>query len=114
MSHYRPILVLPVVAAGAIASNRFVTAARQQTGADGNALGVSLNAAASGEPLPIVSLGTAPVEAGAAVTAGATVKSDSSGRAIAWATSGARLGVALTAATAAGQLIEVSLIPNAA
>jgi hypothetical protein len=114
MSQYRPILVLPVAAAAAIAANRFVTAARQQAGADANALGVSLSAAATGEMLPIVNLGTAVVEAGAAVTAGATVKADAQGRAIAWATSGARLGVALTAATAAGQLIEVSLIPNAA
>lgn len=51
---------------------------------------------------------------GAAVTAGATLKSDASGRAITWATSGAKVGIALEAATASGQMIEVLLIPNVA
>ena len=49
-----------------------------------------------------------------AIAAGATVKSDASGRAITWVTSGARLGVALEPASAAGQFIEVLLIQNAA
>ena len=51
---------------------------------------------------------------GAAVAAGATVKSDASGRAITWASSGAKVGLALEAATAAGQMIEVLLVPNVA
>lgn len=108
------ILCLPITATGTISAHRFVTAAGAQTGADGNALGVSQSAATSGQRLNIVNLGTAVVETGAAISLGATVKADSSGRAITWATSGARLGVALEAATAAGQFIEVSLIPNAA
>jgi hypothetical protein len=53
------------------------------------------------------------VEAGAAIAAGATVKSDATGRAITWAVSGAKVAVAMEAATAAGQFIEVRLIDNA-
>lgn len=111
----RPVLTLTVTAAGAIGAHRFVTAAGAQAGADANAIGVARTAAAAaGDRIPVDVLGTASVEAGAAITAGATVKADAQGRAIAWATSGARLGVALEAATAAGQLIEVLLVPNAA
>ena len=51
---------------------------------------------------------------GAAVAAGATLKSDASGRGITWVTSGARVAIALQAATAAGQFIEALMIPNAA
>lgn len=111
----RPVLTLTVTAAGAIGANRFVTAAGAQAGADANAIGVARTAAAvAGDRIPVDVLGTASVEAGAAITAGATVKADAQGRAIPWATAGARLGVALEAATAAGQLIEVLLVPNAA
>lgn len=109
------ILSLTVAAAGAIAANRFVTPAGAQAGADANTLGAARFAAgAAGEKITVDALGTAIVEAGAAVAAGATVKSDASGRAITWATSGAKVGLALDAATAAGQMIEVLLIPNVA
>ena len=54
------------------------------------------------------------VEVGAAVDKDATLKSDANGKAIAWATSGAKVAIALEAATAADQFIEVLLIPNAA
>jgi hypothetical protein len=108
------VLTLTIVAAGTIVAARFVTPAGVQAGADANALGVARTAAGSGDKIPLDALGVAIVEAGAAVTTGATVKSDASGRAITWASSGARLGVALTAAGAAGDMIEVHLIPNAA
>ena len=47
------------------------------------------------------------VEAGAAVTAGNDIASDSEGRVINAATSDAILGKALTAASAAGEIVEV-------
>lgn len=109
------LLTLTVAAAGAIAAARFVTPAGAQAGADANTLGVAgFAAAAAGDKIPAVALGTAVVEAGAAVAAGATVKSDASGRAITWVTAGAKVGIALQAAGAAGEMIEVLLIPNAA
>lgn len=108
------LLALTVMATTAIAAERFVTPAGAQAGADANTLGVARSAAASGERVPVDVIGTAVVESGAAVAEGATLKSDASGRAITWATSGAKVAVALQAATAAGQFIEVLLIPNAA
>jgi len=68
----------------------------------------------SGDKIPVDVLGTATIESGAAFSAGATLKSDSSGRAITWVTSGAKVALALEAATAAGQFVEVLLIPNLA
>jgi hypothetical protein len=108
------LLSLTVALTGTVTANRFVTPAGAQAGADANTLGVSRVAGVSGDAAPVDVLGTAVVEAGAAVSAGASLKSDSSGRAITWATSGAKVGIALEAATAAGQMIEVLLIPNVA
>src|SRR5690349_12616111 len=110
------------VATGTINAQRFVKQAGAsgqnlglaQSGAGDNAMGVARFGAATGEKTTVDCVGSAVVEAGAAVTAGDTVKADPSGRAITWATSGARLGVALEAAGAAGQFIEVLLIPHAA
>lgn len=107
------LLTLTLAATGTIVANRLVTPAGAQTGADGVAIGVANTAAVSGDKFPVVAQGTAVVEAGAAIAAGATLKSDASGRAITWATSGAKVGFALEAATGAGQMIEVLLLPNA-
>lgn len=109
-----PVLTLTVVASGAIVANRFVTPLNDQAVADENTLGVSRTAAADGEACPVDVIGTTTVEAGAVVAAGASLKSDASGRAITWATSGAKVGIALSAAAAAGDLIEVLLVPNVA
>lgn len=108
------LLALTVALSGTIAANRFVTPAGAQAGADANTLGVVRTAGVSGDKVTADVMGTAIVEAGASVAANATVKSDASGRAITWVTSGARVGIALQAASAAGDLIEVLLIPNAA
>ena len=108
------VLTLPVTATGTVNAARFVTPGGAQAGADANTLGVSRFAGVAGDKLAVDVLGTAPVEAGAAIAAGATLKSDASGRAITWASSGAKVAIALEAAGAAGQVIEVMLIPNAA
>lgn len=109
-----PLLCLTLAATGTIAAHRFVTPAGAQAGADANTLGVARVAAVSGDQIPVDVLGTAVVEAGAAISAGATLKSDASGKAVTWATSGAKIGLALQAASGAGVLIEVLLIPNVA
>lgn len=108
------LLALTVALTGTVAASRFVTPAGAQAGADANTLGVTRTAGVSGDKVTADVLGTAIVEAGAAVAANATVKSDASGRAITWVASGAKVGIALQAAGAAGDLIEVLLIPNAA
>ena len=108
------VLAMPMLLTGTVAANRFVTPLGAQAGADANTYGVARSAGAAGERVTINILGTSTVEAGAAVAANATLKSDASGRAIPWATSGAKIALALEAASAAGQMIEVLLIPNAA
>jgi len=74
------LLTLSIAAVGAIAANRFVTPARDQAVADENTLGVATTAATDGEVLAVDVMGTAIVEAGAAVAAGATLKADASGK----------------------------------
>lgn len=109
-----PILTLTQRLTGTVAQSRFVSPAGAQVVADANALGVTRLAGVSGDDVPLDVLGTTIVEAGAAVAAGATLKSDATGRGITWVTAGARLGIALQAAAGAGEFIEVMLIPNAA
>jgi len=108
-----PVLTLTRALTGTVIAASFVTVAGAQAGADVNALGVVRTAGVSGDKVAIDVLGTAIVLSGAAVTAGASLKSDAAGKAIDWATSGAKLAIALEAATAADQPIEVFLIPNA-
>jgi len=115
MKQSLPILTLTVNAAGVIAANRFVSAVGAQVVADANALGVArVAAAAASEKIPVDVLGTTIVQSGAAIAAGATLKSDANGKAITWAAAGAKLAIALDAAGGADELIEVLLIPNVA
>lgn len=114
MKQATPILTLSHPLSGTVAANRFVTPAGAQAGADANTLGVARTEGVSGALIPVDALGTAVVEAGAAVSAGVTVKSDANGKAITWVTSGAKVAIALTSASADGDFIEVLLIPNAA
>ncbi len=102
-----------VKATAALTANRFTTFAGAVPATTANALGVTRQTAAIGDAVTVDFLGSAIVEAGAAIAAGATVNSDATGRAITWA-SGAKLGLALQAASAAGAFIEVLLIPNVA
>ena len=104
------LFAMTVIATAAIAASRFVglfTGA--QCGAGAKAQGVSQYAAAAGDALAVDVLGTAIVEAGAAVAAGAPIKSDADGRAIAQGGTGEIIAYAVTSATAAGQKIEVLL-----
>ena len=108
------LLALAVDAGGVITANRFVTPAGIQAVDGSNTLGVARMSAAAADKLTVDALGTAVVEAGAAVAKGASLKSNSQGQAITWASAGAKVAIALEAASAAGQLIEVLLIPNLA
>lgn len=87
---------------------RFVSANATSNGITATAstpvIGVSMNKAATGEVLEIAD-GIVMVEAGGAVTAGVAVTSNASGQAIA----GDGNAIALTGATAAGELITVKL-----
>ncbi|MCU0963541.1 MAG: DUF2190 family protein [Burkholderiaceae bacterium] len=108
-----PLLTLSRTLSGTVAAHRFVTIGGAQAGADAVTLGVAQTAGVSGAVVPVDVIGTTIVESGAAITAGDTLESDASGRAVTWATSGAKVGKALEAATAAGQFIEILLLDNA-
>lgn len=107
------LFALPVLLSGDVGANRFVSQAGAQAGADAATMGVARMAGVTGERVTVDVLGTAAIETGAAVAKGDTLKSDSSGRAIPWATSGAKVAIAQEAATGAGQFVEALLIPNA-
>ena len=109
-----PILTLTIAATATLVAERFVTQAGAVPAADANVLGVVRQAAVSGDKVTVDVLGTAIVEAGAAITAGSTLKVDATGKVITWATSGAKVGIALQAASASGQFIEVYLLQNVA
>lgn len=108
-----PVLTLTVTLSGNVAARRFVTPAGAQATGDANTLGVARVAGGSGDKIAVDVLGTAVVEAGAAIAAGATIETDADGKAVTWATSGPKVAIALEAAGAGGALIEVLLIPNA-
>lgn len=101
-----------VKAAAALTGRRFVTTTGTVPAANAAVLGATIANAAIGDYVTCVTLGTAEVEAGAAIAAGATLATDSSGRAVTYA-SGVKIGTAMQAATAAGQIIEVNLIQAA-
>jgi hypothetical protein len=74
-------------------------------------LGVARTDALSGDDVTIDVLGIVPAEAGAAVDAGDPVQTDGSGRAVPQ-TAGPIVGRARGTAVAAGDMIEILLIPN--
>lgn len=109
-----PVLTLTITSASALTANRFVTPAGAVPAAGANALGVGRTAAlAAGEAVPVDVLGTAVVMAGGAIAAGAAVETDAQGRAVT-KSSGATLARLAPgeSATAAGDFVEVVLIPN--
>jgi hypothetical protein len=106
----RDLLTLTVLAAAALLPHRFCTAGGAVAAVDGtDAHGVTLSSAAIGALTPVRVLGTAVIEAGAAITANAVISCDSVGRAVAHAGGARRLGRALQAAGAAGDRIECLL-----
>lgn len=105
------ILTLTVKASAVLTARRFATLGGAVPAAGAAAAGVVRTAAAIGDDVAVDVYGTAIVEAGAAVAAGAAVEADATGRAITLA-AGVKLGRARSAATAAGDLIEIVLIPN--
>lgn len=105
------IFATTVIATAAVAANRFVTIAGGYPAANGNALGVTRTEAATDDAITVDVLGTTIVEASAAIAKGAAVASTVDGQAVTH-TTGAVVGRALGAATAAGEKIEILLIAN--
>ncbi|MDT7934400.1 MAG: DUF2190 family protein [Sphingomonadaceae bacterium] len=110
MSQENVVLPITLKASGVVTKFRFVTPAGAQVSAlNTPSIGVSKYDAATGTNFAATVLGTARVEAGGAVNVGDSVGADTSGRAI--VANGILIqGIALQAASAAGQLIEVFLM----
>lgn len=108
-----PLQTLTMVLAGAVAASRFVSTALAQAGAGDYTYGVARTAGEIGEAIPVDTIGTAVIETGGAILAGAQVQADASGRAI---TIGAGVAVGRLApgesSSAAGQFVEIILITN--
>jgi hypothetical protein len=110
---HQPLLALSLTAAGAIAAHRFVAIDVTQAAANVNTFGVARVPAAIGETIPVDTAGTAVVETGGAIAAGALVETDAQGRAVTYA-SGPAVARVLPgeSASAADQFIEVLLLVN--
>jgi hypothetical protein len=109
----QPSVTLSITTTGIIAEYRFVDTLGAQAGVASNTLGVARMAAALGDVIPVDAVGTAIVESGEPLAEGALLATDADGKAVTWA-AGAAVARVLPgqAATAAGQVIEVILIPN--
>lgn len=106
------VLCLTRTAAATLAANRFVEVDGTYPTAGGAALGVTRSSAESGDLIPVDVLGTTQVEAGGPVAVG-PVKADATGRALTHDSTNVKVGIALSSATAAGQMVEVLLLPTA-
>ena len=108
-------LTLPIVAAGILASNRFITQAGAYPAAGAAAFGVTrTSASAAGDLVPTDVQGTALVQVGAGgVTKDAALMVDATGCVVALSgASKSPVGRALGAASEGG-LVEVLLVPSA-
>ena len=108
-------LTLTVTAAVALAACRFVTQAGAYPAEGAAAFGVTRSSAeAAGDLVPVDVQGTAIAEAGAAITLDAPLMVDATGRVVPLTVgSKSPVGRAMQAATAAGQQIEILLVPSA-
>lgn len=98
------------IATEVLSANRFISHADGLPDAGGKAKGVALSDAAIGDSVSVVCLGTAPVEASAAIAKGAAVEVLDDGR-IVTLDEGEIVGYTRQAAAGAGQVIEVFLVP---
>jgi hypothetical protein len=97
---------------GAVAQYQPVQATGAPAAAAGAACGFAQTAGASAAVVPVTVLGTSIAIAGAAIAIGALVEVHTTVTQVVTKSAGIAIGRALTAAAAAGDQIEVLLIPN--
>jgi hypothetical protein len=112
MATEAPLYTLTLKATGTVTKQRFVEVTGVHATAAAKAIGVSRVDAVTGDNFGAHTLGTAIVESGGAIAIGAAVEVGANGKAVTNAV-GVKVGRALTAASADGDLIEVYLIPSA-
>lgn len=115
-----PVLIKAMVAESAVLPYRVVKFGSadgqvvQAAAAADTSVGVSdnLGQADAGDIVDVVTSGVGEVEAGAAFSRGARLTADAQGRAVAAASGNAVIGVAMAAATAAGDIVPVNVVPS--
>ncbi|TVO53851.1 DUF2190 family protein [Denitromonas halophila] len=115
-----PVLIKALVAEAAVLPYRVVKFgsadgyAVQAAAATDTSVGLAdnLGQADAGDTVDVIVNGVGEAEAGAAVTRGARLTSDASGRVVAAASGNAVIGVAMASATAAGDIIPVNVAPS--
>lgn len=106
-------LVIGLTSAAALAQYQPVQASGVAAVAAGNAVGTTqTSASAAGQRVPVAVLGTTIAIAGAAIAAGAAVEVHTTVTQVVTKSAGVTIGRALTAASAAGDQIELLIIPN--
>ena len=114
---YEKLHASTIIAAAAVAACRFISYAGSHAsataGGTADVRGVSESAAETGEAVSVITSYSAPVQASAAISAGAFVKpaADGSGRAVTGSATD-HCGRALTAAGGADDLIEVEILTH--
>jgi hypothetical protein len=104
--------ILGLTATAAIAQYQPVQATGAPAVAAGNILGFSTTSAPSGGRVPVCVGMTALAVAGAAIALGAALEVHTTVTQVVTKSAGITIGRALTAAAAAGDIVEVWLIPN--
>ncbi len=111
MPKFNALQILTVVPNGAISPHRFVNYSNAQAGAGQAARGITHDGAEAGDKsCPVITAGTAIVEAGGAFAAGAKLTSDANGKAVAAAAGQVINAIAIDAAAADGDLVEVERV----
>lgn len=114
MPNFYPVLTITMTPTGTINPYRFVNFAGAQAVAGQAARGITHDGGEiADKAVPVYAMGTAIIEAGAAFAAEAQLVSDADGKAIAAVAASGHVinAVALEAAAAAGDLVEVLLVP---
>ena len=106
------ILTIGLAATAPIAQFQPVQATGAPATAAGNAVGFARIAAATGERCPVTVEGTAIAIAGAAIALGALVEVHTTVTQVVTKSAGVSIGRALNAAAAAGDQVEVLILPN--
>lgn len=114
MNQFYPQQTITLIPNGVINPNRFVDLGGSQAELGEAARGITHDGASAGEKaVPVIVLGTAVIEAGAAFDAGVNLSSDAQGRAILTteASDYTINAISVEAATAAGDFVEVIVVP---
>lgn len=107
------LMTLSIAAAVAITAERFMTASGTYPTARQGALGVAATDGAIGDLVPVDVIGAPVITAGAAFAKDTPLAAGANGKAVAAEAGDVIVAIALEAATADGDRVQVFFIPNA-